>query len=219
MTTEQISKETAKILFKINAVSFRFDPPFIYTSGLKSPVYLDNRIIMSHPDERTKIIEFYIYLIKERIGLKNVDYISGCATAAVPQASWIAGKLHLPMVYVRPTTKTYGKGNKLEGYLEKGSKVVIIEDHISTATSVENNAKTIIEHGGSVESCIATTTYETQQSKEVISKLGIPLYTLTTGRIIVQEAVREGLLNNEEKEKVMLWFKAPQSWAKKMGFE
>lgn len=219
MTAEDIAQKTAQILLKIEAVSFRFDPPFTYTSGLKSPIYLDNRIIMSHPKERRKIVDFYIYFIKEKIGLQNVDYISGTATAAIPQASWVAGELNLPMVFVRPTTKSYGKGNKMEGYLKPGSKVVIIEDHISTATSVENNATTIVENKGLVKYCIATTTYETKQSQTAIQKLGVKLFPLTTGKKIVDEAVRAGVLKKDEQEKIMDWFKNPPTWAKRHGFE
>lgn len=219
MTLESVAKETAKILLKINGVSFRFDPPFTYTSGLKSPIYLDNRIIMSHPDERKRIVELYIWIIKNKIGIEQVDYISGTATAAVPQASWVSGELHLPMVYVRPSTKSYGKGNKLEGYLKKGSKVVIIEDHVSTATSVENNTQTIRSEGGIVKYCIATTTYETDQSQEVFRKLKVKLYALTTGKIIVKEAVKNGVLNEKQQQIIHDWFEDPQSWAKKHGFD
>jgi orotate phosphoribosyltransferase len=153
------------------------------------------------------------------VGLENVDYISGTATAAIPQASWVAWELHLPMVYVRPTTKSYGKGNKLEGHLKKGSKVLIIEDHISTASSVENNAKTIIENGGKVKYCIATTTYETKQATETLKKNGIILFTLTTGKVIVEEAAKKERIKREEMEKILLWLEDPQNWAKRMGFE
>jgi len=214
-----IPVEVAKILISIKAVDFRFNPPFTYTSGLQSPIYLDNRIIMSYPAARKKIVNFYLRVIKERIGSKNVDYISGTATAAVPQASWVSGELDLPMVYVRPTTKSYGKGNKLEGYLKTGSKVIIIEDHISTATSVANNAETIRESGGIVKYCVATTTYETSQSKGILKKLGITLYSLTTGKVIVEQAAKAGILSSDEKGKVELWFNDPASWAKRMGVE
>lgn len=219
MTDQQIAQETAKILLKIDAVSFRFDPPFVFTTGLKSPIYLDNRIIMSHPDERKKIINFYIDVITKKIGLKNVDYISGTATAAVPQASWVAGKLHLPMVYVRPSTKSYGKANKLEGYLKKGSKVIIIEDHVSTAASIGNNAQTIREAGGKTEYCIATTTYETKESLSVLKNQKMKLFSLTTGKDILERAYLQKIISKKGKENVDAWFDDPPNWAKKMGFE
>ena len=209
-----ISKETAKILIKIGAVSFRFNPPFTFTSGLKSPIYLDNRIIMSHPKERRQIINFYIKIIKEKVHLDNVDCVSATASAAIPHGAWIAGKLNLPMVYVRPTTKSYGKGNKIEGYLKKGSRVVVIEDHISTAASVLNNASTIRKNGGKVKFCIATTTYETEISKKNLAKAKVKLFTLTTGKTIIKEAYKEGVLDKKEKKEIDRWFTNPSLWWK-----
>lgn len=214
-----IPERVAKILLQIDAVSFRFDPPFTYTSGLKSPIYLDNRIIMSYPKERKEIIDYYISTIKKIIGLENIDYVSGTATAAIPQASLVAQKLDLPMVYVRPSTKSYGKGNKLEGYLKKGSRVVIIEDHISTATSVANNAQTIRESEGLVTYCVTTTTYETKQSNLILKKNKIKILALTTGKDIVKQAYKAGLLNSKEKGMVDMWFKDSLAWGKRMGFE
>lgn len=214
-----IARETAKIIIKIKAVSFRFDPPFVFTTGLKSPIYLDNRIIMSHPDEREAIINFYIEILKKEIGLKNVDYISGTASAAVPQASWVSGKLHLPMVFVRPSTKSYGKGNKLEGYLKKGSNVVIIEDHVSTATSIANNAEAIRAYGGKVKYCIATTTYETKESANILKAQRIKLFTLATGKDILEEAYNSKLVTQKEKGGIEKWFKDPKKWAQANGLE
>lgn len=212
MTSKSISSQTAEILIDINAVNFRFDPPFVYTSGLKSPIYLDNRIIMSYPSARRKIVQFYIDTIKEKIGISKIDYISGTASAAIPQAAWIAGELNLPMIYVRPSTKSYGKGNKLEGYLKKGSRVIIIEDHVSTATSVVNNAQTIEELGGSIVGCIATTTYETKVSQDNLAAEKVILYPLTTGKIIVETAFKKGLVDKKQKSSVDSWFKNPEKW-------
>jgi len=209
-----ISEKTAQLLIQIKAVSFRFDPPFTFTSGLKSPIYLDNRIIISYPKQRHQIINFYIQILQEEINLRNIDYISATASAAIPQGSWVAGILDLPIVYVRPTTKSYGKGNKLEGYLKKGSKVVIIEDHISTATSVVGNAQTIRELGGKVKYCVATTTYETAKSKQLLKENKIELFSLTTGKTIVEESYKKRLISKKEKQLVDLWFKDPPNWEK-----
>ncbi len=219
LANHDIAIKTAHILLEINAVSFRFNPPFVYTTGIKSPIYLDNRIVMSHPKQRRIIVDYYIEIIKEKIGLSNVDYISGTASAAIPQASWVAGILNLPMVYVRPTTKSYGKGNKLEGYFKKGSNAVVVEDHVSTATSVVNNAETVRGMEGNVSFCVATTTYNTKESNELLKKHNITLFTLTDGKTIVEQAVKTGVLKGDEKAKVDLWFEDPSSWAKKMNLE
>ena len=159
---QNIAREVAQILLKIGAVTFRFDPPYTYTSGIKSPIYLDNRIIISHPNERKKIIDLYVQLIKNNIGLENVDYVSATATAAIPQGAWIADRLGIPMVYCRSDKKGHGKENQIEGSLRKNSNVVIVEDHISTAGSSIGNADAVRKLGGRVSHVVASTTYETK---------------------------------------------------------
>ncbi|MEK7534360.1 MAG: orotate phosphoribosyltransferase [Patescibacteria group bacterium] len=213
IVNKNIAKKTAQLLLKIDAVSFRFNPPFTYTTGMKSPIYLDNRIVMSYPAVRRKIVEFYVQIIKEKIGLSNIDYISGTASAAIPQASWVAGILDLPMVYIRPSTKSYGKGNKLEGYLKKSAKLVIIEDHVSTATSIVNNAETVRELGGKVSYAVATTTYDTKESDDLLKNNKITLFALTDGKTIVEQSYKNKVLNDKQKKSVDLWFKDPSSWA------
>lgn len=221
-----LSGKVASLLLKIGAMTFRFNPPYTYTTGLKSPIYLDNRLVMSYPKIREKIINYYIDVIKKNIGLRNVEWISATATTAIPHGAWVAHKLRLPLVFVRPTTKmagvgkkTYGKGNKMEGYLRKGAKVVIIEDHISTGTSAIDNARAIRENGGKVNYCIASTTYETTLAKKNFKEDKIKLITLTTGKIIVETAFKEKKLTKKQKEIVDLWLQNPPIWARKMGIE
>ena len=203
----------------INAVSFRFDPPYTYTSGLLSPIYLDNRLIMSYPDVRKKIMDLYIVVIKEQIGLENVEWISATATTAIPHGSWIADKLNLPLVFVRPTTKmagqgkkSYGKGNKMEGFLKKGARVLIIEDHISTATSALDNVQTIRDEGGLINFCIATTSYETNISINAMAAAKVKLLTLTTGKLIAKRAFEKGNLTHAEQKSVLKWLADPEGW-------
>jgi orotate phosphoribosyltransferase len=213
----QIAQKTARLLLSIQAVTFRFDPPYTYTNGLKSPIYLDNRLVMSYPKVRDEIIKLYIQTIKNNIGLKNIDVISATATAAIPQGAWVAYKLNLPMVFVRPSTKTYGKGNKMEGTFAKKSKVVIIEDHISTAASVVGNVETIRELGGIAKYAVATTSYETEIAKKTVKDLKIKLFTLTTGKVILEEALKRNYITEKEKKAVDLWFKDPQNWWKRVS--
>ncbi|HWY79349.1 MAG TPA: orotate phosphoribosyltransferase [Candidatus Sulfotelmatobacter sp.] len=212
-------KKIAKLLLSINAMTFRFDPPYVFTTGLKSPVYLDNRLVMSYPKVRKQIADAYIKTIKETIGLENIDCISATATAAIPQGAWVADRLNLPMVFVRPTTKSYGKQTQVEGVVTKKANVLIIEDHISTAASVAGNAQAIRNLGGVVNYCIATTTYETAKSKEILKENKIKLIPLTTGKLLVETAFEDGLISQKEKESIAIWFQDPPSWAKKMGLE
>ncbi len=213
------AQKVAKLLLSIGAMTFRFDPPYVYTTGLKSPIYLDNRLVMSYPLVRKQIINAYIEAIKNEIGLENIDYISATATAAIPQGAWVANKLNLPMVYVRPQTKSYGKGGKVEGVFKKGAKVLIIEDHITTAQSVIGNAEAIRELGGKVTYCVATTTYETQKSIDLLKENKVKLIPLTTGKTIVETALVEKRISQKEKESIDAWFQDPPIWAKKMGLE
>ena len=212
-----LAEEVSRLLFKISAVNFRFDPPFTYTTGLKSPIYLDNRLVLSYPDVRELIVDYYISAIRDQIGFNNVDYVSGTASAAIPYASLIASQLRIPLVYVRASAKGHGMGNKIEGYLKEGSKVVVIEDHISTGASSIDNALSIRARGGIVDYCLATTTYETEISKQNFKEAKVGLITLTTGRLIAETAFKEGLINKKEKESVDLWFDNPPVWAEKVG--
>lgn len=219
MTNEVLTKKIAKLLLSIGAMTFRFNPPYIYTTGLKSPVYLDNRLVMSYPKVRKQVIDAYIEVIKNEIGIENIDCISATATAAIPQGAWVADRLNLPMVFVRPTTKSYGKQTQVEGVVNKKAKVLIIEDHISTAASVAGNAQAIRKLGGIVKYAIATTTYETAKSKEILKENKIKLIPLTTGKVMVETAFEEKLISENEKESIDVWFQDPPAWAKKMGFE
>ena len=216
---KNISEEVAKLLLSIGVMTFRFDPPYTYTTGLKSPVYLDNRLVMSYPEVRKKIVNYYIKVLKEEIGLENVEWISATASAAIPQGAWVSWQLNLPMVFVRPSTKSYGKGNKVEGYIKKGSKVVIIEDHISPAESVAGNAAAMRELGGVVEYCVTTTSYQSEKSLQTLKNSGIKLIPLTTGKILAETALKMGKITSDQKGKIDAWFTDPPNWAKKMGLE
>lgn len=221
-----IADKTAQLLIKIHAFTFRFDPPYTYTSGMKSPIYIDNRLIMSYVNIRNIFIDYYIEIIKNKVGLPNIDWISATATTAIPIGAWVAGRLKLPLVFVRPTTKragqgrkSYGKQNKMEGYLKKGSRVLIVEDHISSATSAIDNAESIREQGGTVDFCISSSTYQTEASRQLLKTHKVKLFVLTSGRLIVESAFEHGQITKKQKESVDLWFEDPPSWAKKVGFK
>lgn len=221
-----IADKAAQLLIKINAFTFRFNPPYTYTSGMKSPIYIDNRLIMSYVDIRKIFIDYYLEVIKNKIGLSYIDWISATATTAIPMGAWIADRLQLPLVFVRPSTrqagpgrKTYGKQNKMEGYLKKGSRVLIVEDHISSATSAVDNAECIREQGGIVEYCISSSSYQTETSRKLLKDHKIKLFVLTSGKLIAESAFTHGQITKKQKESVDLWFADPPSWAKKMGFE
>ena len=210
---QQLAKKVAEAILSIDAMSFRFDPPYTYTSGLKSPVYLDNRLIISYPEKRDLIVDAYCLAIKNTPELIGVEYISATATAAIPQGAMIAQKLNLPMVYVRSSAKGHGKGNKVEGYLKKGAKVLIIEDHISTAGSLLDNASAITEAGGEVIAAVGTTSYESEAAKENLKTHGITAYILTNWETLISTAEELGKMTAAQKSIVEAWHDNPKNWS------
>lgn len=211
----RISDDVANILFEIGAISINTKTPFKFTSGILSPVYIDNRLIISYPEARRKTARHYINLIKRKIGRLNVDLISGTATAAVPMASWIAGNLNLPMVYVRMNSKKHGKGNRIEGRVKKGQRVVVIEDHVTTAGSCLANVAAIKELGGKVRYVVAATTYNTKLAQEGFKKGKVKFFSLTDLESILRVAVKKREIEKEEVEIIKEWAKEPKKWSER----
>lgn len=206
------SKEIASLLLKIHAVIFDFKNPITFSSGVTSPVFIDDRLIISYPKIREIILNKFLKIIEEEIGLKNVDVISGTASAAIPHAALIAERLILPMVYVRSREKSHGKENKIEGVVKKKQKVVVIEDHISSGGSAINNVLTLREAGTQVDNCLAITTYGLKTAQNLFKKHNINLYTLTDFLTIVDVALKDGYINKSKKNKLMNWFNNPVTW-------
>ncbi len=161
MTT---SEKVAQLLLKINAITLNPKKPFKYASGILSPVYTDCRTIISFPKERKIIRDLYVNAINE-VG-ELFDLIAGTATAGIPHAALIAHKMNLPMIYVRGKAKDHGKGNQIEGILNKKQKAAIIEDLVSTAESSVETARAIREAGGRADYVFAIITYQMDKSKE-----------------------------------------------------
>ena len=152
----------SEILLKANAVMLRTKPPFRWASGILSPIYTDNRILMSYPREREFLINSFIKLIKQN--KIKFDGFAATATAGIPWAAWLSQKLKKPMVYARSEAKDHGKENIVEGKIEEGKMYIVIEDLISTGSSSINTINAVREKGGVVEYCIAIFTYELEKS-------------------------------------------------------
>ena len=210
------SEKVAKILLDIKAVSFNAKKPFRYSSGLLSPVYTDCRLLMSHPKERTLIRNLYIQAILPK---GKFNLIAGTATAGIPHAAWIADKLKLPMIYVRTKAKDHGKGNQIEGKINKKQKVAVIEDLISTGESSAETVRAIRKKGGLSEYIFSIITYGMNKSKENFKANGIKLIYLTDFATVVRVAEQIGYIKTKDKDIILQWAKDPASWGKKMGFE
>jgi orotate phosphoribosyltransferase len=202
--------EVAKALLDIQAVSLKPADPFVWTSGLKSPIYCDNRLIMSFPEVRSFIEEELVALIKTQY--PEVDLIAGTATAGIPHAAIVADRMNLPMIYVRSSSKGHGKKNAIEGQVSPGQKVVMVEDLISTGKSVIEAADKVEEAGGDVIGAVAIFSYELQEGHEAFEKQTYGLNTLTSYPELIEFAVQsEELL--PYKETLNDWYKDPVKWS------
>jgi orotate phosphoribosyltransferase len=207
----------SKILLKLKAVTLSPNKPFTYASGIISPVYTDCRVLIGYPDERKQIRDLYIDAIKNSGA--EFDIVAGTATAGIPHAAWIAEELNLPMIYVRGKAKDHGKENLVEGPLEKGQKVIVIEDLVSTGESSINSVNAIRNLGGEVSHVFSIITYGIGKGEEAFKENNLELISLTTFEQVVEEAKRMDYINEEETEIVLDWVQDPKGWAQRRGLE
>ena len=212
-----MKKEIAKILLEIKAVSVNPEEPFRYASGILSPIYCDNRIIMSYPEKRTNVIDAFIRTIEDNS--LSFDIVAGTATAGIPHAAWIAERLGKPMIYIRGHSKEHGKQNQIEGLLGKGKKVIVIEDLISTGGSSVSAIEAVREAGGIVEDCVAIFTYGMEKAKMKFKEAKCNVFTLSDFATLVDIAADNGYIEKDKVKMVKEWNSAPSEWGKKIGFE
>jgi len=211
-----LPKTIAHTLLKIGSVSLNPGKPFTYASGLKSPIYCDNRLLISHPNERKQVIDAFLEIIK--INDIHFDVVAGTATAGISWAAWIADRLNLPMVYIRSSAKGHGKSNQIEGEIRQGQKVIVIEDLISTGGSSVAAIQALQEKGLFVTACAAIFTYQMAASKISFSKINVPIFTLSNITDLIELASEQGMISNEQMEMILDWIQDPQNWGKKHGF-
>ncbi|MFC4023213.1 orotate phosphoribosyltransferase [Oceanobacillus longus] len=198
-----LKDELARDLLEIKAVQINPDNYFTWTSGIKSPIYCDNRLTMSYPEIRKKISEAFAEKVA---GMEEKpDVIAGCATAGIPHAAWLADQLNLPMVYVRSKPKGHGKGNQIEGNITKGQKVLVIEDLISTGGSSIDSAKALQAEGADVLSVFAIFTYGLKKASRQFAQTNIQFETITNFDELVEALVEDGKLTTNEKVELLSW--------------
>lgn len=181
-----MKQKIARHLLEIGAVELRPHDPFTWASGIKSPIYCDNRLTMSFPAVRKDIAKGLADLIRTHYPL--CDVVAGTATAGIPHAAWVSDELDLPMIYVRSKPKGHGQSNMIEGKIEPGKKVIVVEDLISKGGSVLQAAKALEEAGFEVLGIVAIFTYDLPQSVEAIDAAGFTFHTLTDFPALIQEA-------------------------------
>ncbi|HBQ50730.1 TPA: orotate phosphoribosyltransferase [Candidatus Daviesbacteria bacterium] len=209
-----IAEQVAKMLLEIKAVTLSPQTPYKFVSGMYSPIYTDNRLLMGYPVKRKEITGYMANLMKEKMLAPEI--IAGTSTAGIPPAAWLAELLELPMVYVRGNLKDHGKGKQVEGVMRKGAKVLLIEDLITTGKSSLAAVDAIRTEGGMVDTCLAFLDYGFKEAKEKYQEKDVILYTLTSFEELVNMAVEMNLLKGNEKEMVLDWQKDPWAWTEKV---
>ncbi len=205
-----VEQSIAKDLLEIEAVFLNPSDPFTWASGIKSPIYCDNRITMSYPKVRKEIAKGLASKIKE--AFPEVQVIAGTATAGIPHAAWVAEILDLPMVYIRSKAKDHGKGNQIEGRIVEGQKMVVIEDLISTGGSVLEAAEAAKREGADILGVAAIFTYELPKGKANFEKAEIPLMTLTNYSVLIEAALEDRYIDEQELTLIKEWKKDPENW-------
>lgn len=207
-----VKKNIAESLLEIKAVSLSPNEPFTWASGIKSPIYCDNRLTLSFPQIRRKIAAGLAGIIKEQF--PGTELVAGTATAGIPHAAWVSEELNLPMCYVRSKAKGHGKGNQIEGKAEKGQKVVVVEDLISTGGSVITAVEALREAGCNVLGVVSIFTYQLEKGFELLRDADITTFSLTDFSTLVEVASEKGYIEQKDLEKLMEWRKNPAEWGK-----
>jgi orotate phosphoribosyltransferase len=204
------ARKTAEVLLQVNAIKLQPKEPFTWASGWKSPIYCDNRIVLSYPPIRNYIRETMAKQIEKQYG--KPDVIAGVATGAIGIGMLVAEYLGLPFVYVRPEAKSHGRQNQIEGHLESGQNVVVVEDLISTGKSSLNAVKAIKKNNGIVKGMIAIFSYDFQIAKDNFEKENIQLLTLSDYNSLLDQALHTHYISSKEQDILASWNANPSEW-------
>ncbi|UOB17004.1 orotate phosphoribosyltransferase [Abyssalbus ytuae] len=207
---KDVAKKTAELLLQINAIKLNSKNPFTWASGWKSPIYCDNRITLSFPDVRNFIKQHISKQIETLYG--KPDVIAGVATGAIGIGMLVADEMGLPFIYVRPEPKKHGRGNQIEGLLEKGQSVVVVEDLISTGKSSLNAVDALISEGADVKGMLAIFSYGFDISTQNFKDKNVKLHTLSDYSYLLEQAVDTNYIDKEEVNTLKNWRKDPENW-------
>ena len=203
-------KATAEKLLQINAIKLSPQQPFTWASGWKSPIYCDNRKVLSFPFSRDFIKSEMCNVVFEQF--PGADILAGVGTAGIPWGAMVSDQLKLPYIYVRPKPKEHGMGNQIEGVYEKGSKVVVIEDLISTGKSSLEVVDVLRKAGVEVIGMVAIFTYGFDIAAKAFLEAGVPYITLTNYNTLIELAVEKGIVTGEQEKTLLNWRQDPANW-------
>ncbi|MFC0604662.1 orotate phosphoribosyltransferase [Winogradskyella pulchriflava] len=207
---KETAKKTAEVLLQINAIKLEPENPFTWASGWKSPIYCDNRVVLSYPLIRNYIRETMAKHIEKHYG--KPDVIAGVATGAIGVGALVADYLNLPFVYVRPEAKKHGRQNQIEGYIEKGQTVVVVEDLISTGKSSLNAVAALKEAEVNVKGMVAIFTYGFDVATKNFNDANIELHTLGNYENLLEQALDTHYITEEQQDILAQWNANPSKW-------
>ncbi|WP_316634724.1 orotate phosphoribosyltransferase [uncultured Flavobacterium sp.] len=204
------AEKTAELLLQINAIKLNPENPFTWASGWKSPIYCDNRLILSFPSIRNYVRDEFAKNIEKQFG--KPDVIAGVATGAIGIGILVAESLGLPFVYVRPEAKKHGRQNQVEGFLQKGQNVVVVEDLISTGNSSLMAVEALRNEGANIKGMAAIFTYGFGVAEENFKNANIDLYTLSNYENLLELAVQKQYITEEQQSTLQEWNAIPSTW-------
>lgn len=211
---KDIAFAVAKGLLEVGAVKLRPDEPFTWASGWKSPIYCDNRVTLSYPKLRSLIKEGLTSLFETHFSVLGANAIAGVATAGIPQGALLAEALALPFGYVRPKPKEHGTGSQIEGRFDHDSKIVLVEDLISTGSSSLKAAEALKKEGYNPVGMLAIFSYGFELSTQNFAQEGLPLFYLSDYTHLIEAAVQTGKVNESQVALLSSWRQNPQDWGK-----
>ena len=211
MKYEDSALNLAMHLLQIKAVKLSPKQPFTWASGLHSPIYCDNRVTLSYPMVRTFIRQQFVEKVLQHYG--KPDVIAGVATGGIAQGALVAQELGLPFVYVRSEKKSHGMQNQIEGVIEPGQSVVVIEDLVSTGKSSLLAVDALREAGAVVKGMVAIFTYQLPTATENFAAKECSLHTLTNYETLIYKAIEEKYISEEDQQSLLEWRKDPQAWS------
>lgn len=209
---EQLSKQIAEKLLQIKAIKLEPANHFTWASGWFSPIYCDNRKTLSFPEVRTFIRDAFVKTINQEFG--DFDVIAGVATGAIAQGALVAQEMNKPFVYVRSKAKEHGMGNQIEGFLEQGKKVLVIEDLISTGGSSLSAVNAIRENNCEVVGMAAIFTYGFQKAVDSFNQADVKLVSLSNYNALIEQALSTGYVSESDVELLIEWRMNPSEWKK-----
>lgn len=204
------AKKTAEVLLQINAIKLQPDNPFTWASGWQSPIYCDNRVVLSFPLIRNYVRETMARHIEEHYG--KIDVIAGVATGAIGIGALVADYLNLPFIYVRPEAKKHGRQNQIEGFVEKGQNVVVVEDLISTGKSSLNAVKALNSAGVNVKGMVAIFSYGFDVAANNFNDANVELFTLSNYENLLEQALDTHYITKKQQDILAQWNANPSEW-------